>query len=333
LITYFFRKPQPGAHSIEELFKSIQKALTADLLYKNHYLSKTGAKPQVLLANGREAAVYQSQVNHITGDVHYVAPFLPKERTILTIHDLRPLFRGSLLKRKLIKWVWFSIPARSVRYITVISQATKEELLKEVGLQPEKVRVIPNCVSPQFSYSPKEFTKEQTRILHLGTKENKNLEGLIQALSGLGCHLRIIGKLTAEQQLLVEKSGIDYSNSFNLSFEEVVEEYRLADIVSFVSFYEGFGLPIIEAQATGRPVITSNVSSMPEVAGEGALLVNPYQTEEIREGIKRLLEDATLRQELVEKGLENVKRFQPQVIAARYAQLYREILGEKEKIS
>lgn len=332
MITFFFRKPQPGVYSIEALFATIQKALPKSRNFKNHYLSLAGAKPQTLFTNGREANANSTAVNHITGDVHYIATFLPKHRTILTIHDLRPLFRGSLLKRKLIKWLWFSIPVYSVRYVTVISQATKEELLKELMVRPDKVRVIPNCVSPHFTYSPKVFNQEKPRILHLGTKENKNLEGLVQALKGLSCHLRIIGKLTAQQQGLLEKHSIIYSNAYNLTFEQVVEEYCLADMISFVSFYEGFGLPIIEAQATGRPVITSKVSSMPEVAGEGALLVNPYEKEEIRAGIEQLIKDGKLRQELVEKGLENVKRFQASVIAEQYASLYREVLGEKEEV-
>lgn len=326
MITYFFRKPQPGIHSIEELFTAIQKALPPDMQITNCFLSKVGVKPHLLLANGREAAANQGLVNHITGDVHYIASFLPKKRTVLTIHDLRPLFRGSLLKRKLIKLIWFTIPAHSVKYITVISKATKSELLKELGVRPEKVRVIPNCVFPQFTFSPKGFNKEKPLILHLGTKENKNLERLIKALSGIPCHLRIIGKLSAEQSALLTEHNIDYSNGFNLPSEQVVKEYREADLISFVALYEGFGLPIIEAQSTGRPVITSSVSSMPEVAGDGALLVDPYNVDEIRNGILALIESKYLRDELITKGLENVKRFQPEAVAAQYAALYREIL-------
>lgn len=330
MITYFFRKPQPGIHSIEELFTAIQNALPPDLKSKNCYMSKVGVKPQLLLANGREAANNQGLVNHITGDVHYIASFLPKRRTILTIHDLRPLFRGNLLKRKLIKFIWFTIPAHSVKYITVISEATKSELLKEVGVRPEKVRVIPNCLFPQFTFSPKEFNREKPRILHLGTKENKNLERLTLALTGISCHLRIIGKLSARQTDLLIEHNIDYSNGFNLPSEQVVEEYKKADLISFVALYEGFGLPIIEAQATGRPVITSNLSSMPEVALDGALLVDPYKEGEIRNAILAIIENSALREQLIAKGLENVKRFKPEAVAEQYADIYREILEDNK---
>ncbi len=293
-------------------------------------MSKVGVKPQLLLANGKKAANNQGLVNHITGDVHYIASFLPKKRTILTIHDLRPLFRGSLLKKKLIKLIWFTIPVRSVKYITVISEATKSELIKEVGVKPEKIRVIPNCLFPQFIFSAKEFNREKPRILHLGTKENKNLERLIMAIKGIPCHLRIIGKLSPEQTLMLTEHNVDYSNGFNLPSEQVVEEYRESDLISFVALYEGFGLPIIEAQATGRPVVTSNVSSMPEVAGESALLVDPCDVVEIRKGILTVIENKEVRERLVAKGLENVKRFRPEAVAAQYAEIYREILNQNK---
>lgn len=325
MVTFFFRKFQPGVHSIEELFATVQQNLSDKVLFKNHILNKKGASIKVLWMNGREATKHKSSVNHITGDVHYLAPFLPKARTILTIHDLRPLFRGNKIKRKLIKWLWYSVPVRSVRYVTVISQATKEELLRQVNINPNIVKVIPNCISPEFTYYPKEFNFQNPCILHIGTKENKNLDRLVEAIEGLKCTLTIIGKLSPSQKDLLIKHKIIYVNKFNLNFQEVVEEYRKADLISFTSLYEGFGLPIIEAQATGRPVLTSNISSMPEVAGEGALLVDPFQVDEIRTGLRKLIEDQVLRDKLVGKGLENIKRFSAQKVAMQYAQLYFEI--------
>ena len=77
----------------------------------------------------------------------------------------------------------------------------------------------------------------------------------------------------------------------------------------FPSFYEGFGLPILEAQSLNIPILTSNTSSLPEIAGQGALLVNPYNIEEITLGINRITEDESLRNELIQKGLENIKKF------------------------
>lgn len=330
MITLFFRKKRESVFSIEELYASIIPYFPQALSNQSIYLPEEGAGLNVLLKNGLFAKTHHSAVNHITGEVHYLAFFLPKKRTILTIHDLRPLYRGSALRKFILKQLWFYGPGKAARYITVISEATRQDLLKHVSGIESKVQVIPNCLSSAFTYTPKPFETSKPRILHLGTKENKNLERLIQALENITCHLHIIGPLTVHQQELLNGSKVSYSNTFNLPFEGVIAEYKRADVVSFVSLQEGFGLPIIEAQAVGRPVITSNVSSMPEVAGEGALLVNPYSINEIRQGIVRIIEDDTYRTSLIAKGLKNIERYSPEVVAEQYAQLYRRVLAENK---
>ena len=108
----------------------------------------------------------------------------------------------------------------------------------------------------------------------------------------------------------------------------MIELYYRSDIVTFVSTYEGFGVPILEANALGRPVITSNTTAMPEVAGDGALIVDPSKPEQIRQAIIRLIEDDNLRNELVFKGYQNVQRFKPEMVAAKYEQLYKRVVEE-----
>jgi glycosyltransferase involved in cell wall biosynthesis len=108
-----------------------------------------------------------------------------------------------------------------------------------------------------------------------------------------------------------------------LTDEELVAAYRRSDMVVFASLYEGFGLPILEAQAMGRPVITSNFGAMREAAGDGALLVDPYSVEEIRAAIMRIKNEPGLREELVCKGRENAEKFRADPIALKYAQIYR----------
>jgi glycosyltransferase involved in cell wall biosynthesis len=163
----------------------------------------------------------------------------------------------------------------------------------------------------------------------VGTGWNKNLEGVIEALKGLPCRLRIIGPVSERQKRLLQDSRIDYECLGRVSDEELIHAYRDCDALIFVSLVEGFGLPILEAQMTGRPVITSNCSSMPEVAGDGALLVDPKQPSEIRLAVERMISDPTLRQQLIRNGSQNVSRFSAATVAAKYLELYQEVeLGQ-----
>ena len=110
-----------------------------------------------------------------------------------------------------------------------------------------------------------------------------------------------------------------------MDYQDIINLYKIADIVTFVSKYEGFGVPILEAQATGRPVITSNLSPMKEVAGKGAIFVDPYNVEDIRVAVKTIIFDAEFRQKLVKQSLENVKKYSAKSIAEKYIQLYKQI--------
>ena len=107
--------------------------------------------------------------------------------------------------------------------------------------------------------------------------------------------------------------------------------YQSSNLVTSVSTYEGFGLPILEANAVGRPVITSNIASMPEVGGEAVYYVDPHNVDDIRKGILELIQNADLRDCLIKKGLENIKRFKPEVIAAQYCELYENIYYENKR--
>jgi glycosyltransferase involved in cell wall biosynthesis len=330
-VVLFFRKRNENFFSIENVFNTLFPDLSKLNNIEIFELPFFNSNILNLLKNIIFAKKHSGCINHITGDVHYIALGLSKSNTILTIHDIESLLKGNPVKRFIHKLFWIKIPIRHVKYVTVISNATKTKLLEQVTVNPEKIIVIPNCVFPKFTFSSYIFNNSCPTILQVGVTQNKNLESLSYALVGINCKLVILGNLNPSQIVLLNKLHIVYENYSNLSQNDVVELYRKCDLVTLISFYEGFGLPIIEAQATGRPVITSNISSMPEVAGNGALLVNPYDISEIRNAITDIINKPYLREELIKNGLENIKRFRPEEIAKKYSELYVKVYEESIK--
>lgn len=283
------------------------------------------------LYNIVQAWLHQGNVNHVTGDVHFLTYLLSRRKTVLTIHDCVMMERLRGFRRRLFWFFWLWLPEKRCAAITVVSEETKRQVLTYLKCDRKKVRVIYNHVSNEFRPFPSAFNRSYPRLLQVGTFPNKNIERVIAALAGLRCKLVIIGHLSEDHKQGLGRHRIDYENLENLSRESLVEQYALCDMLLFVSTYEGFGLPIVEANAVGRPVLTSNIWSMPEVAGDAACLVDPYSVEEIRAGVLRIINDANYCRKLVENGFENVKRFQIETIAAQYAELYREVYEQSHK--
>ena len=327
-VVFFHRKDGPS-NSIEILFGTVRKYLPDDI-ETNVFISKYQSRGLFRrIYNIFEAVLYQGEVNHVTGDVHFLTYLLKKKRTILTIHDCVSVVHSSGIKRFLLKSFWYTLPAKRVQYITVISEKTKKEFLEFVDFPEDRIFLIPNCISEDFRYVEKKpFNQNKPRILQIGTIFNKNLPMLCEALRGFACILDIVGRLTDEQIQILKENKIDYINSFGISEQQLIEKYGQADILSFVSTYEGFGLPLIEAQATGTPVITSNISPMKEVAGYGACLVDPSDRDSIKNGIKKICQNEQYRRTLIQYGLDNVKKYSPEYIANMYADLYRKVYVE-----
>ena len=323
-VTYFTRKPG-RSWSLERVFDDVAAHLPDDITvtFCHNRFNSQGLFKR--LYDLLRAPWHQGQVNHVTGDVHYVTYALFKEKTILTVLDCVFLDYSKGLKRALLWFFWLWLPVRRCSMITSISEATRQEILRRVSCDPAKVRVIHCPVSAEFQPAPQPFNRACPRVLHIGTNPNKNLERHVAALRGLPCELVVVGRLSAAQRRCLEDSGVRYTALAGLSNAALLEQYQLCDLMLFASTYEGFGLPIVEAQAVGRPVITSNLWSMPEVAGDAACLVDPHDIASIRAGIERVFYDDDYRRGLVARGYENVRRFDVETIAAQYAALYREV--------
>ena len=324
-VVQFQRKSGAGMFSVERLFSDVRSALPADITTRvriNRHLSR-GIFPRLFDAFG--AWHQRGSVNHILGDVHYLAWFLPRRRTVITILDCVSLERMTGFRRWLLWALWYWLPLKRAAKVTVISEYSRRSLLGWVRYPPEQIKVVPPTLSRAFLQASVEPNDGAWRLLQIGTSQNKNLLRVIQALNGLPVTLVIIGALCEPEKQALRDDGVNFENHVDLDVDQLLEQYRRAHIVIFASTYEGFGMPIIEAQAVGRPVITSNVCAMPEAAGNAACLVDPYDVGDIRRGVIRLMTDADYVSELVERGFLNASRYAPERIAAQYADVYREI--------
>jgi glycosyltransferase involved in cell wall biosynthesis len=223
----------------------------------------------------------------------------------------------------MMKKIWITWPLRCVDQLITVSEATKEALLREAPwFSPEQITVIPTVVPQHFHPRLDEPQNAKPVALHIGLAENKNLRRHAEALQGLDIHLRIIGKPSAADEFLLKQLDIDYSAQSRLTDAEMQEAYATSDFLLFASTLEGFGMPILEAQMVGLPVITSDLAPMNEVAGDGALLCNPLDVRAIRLCIQQLTVRTQNRENLIRNGKNNCIRFSPKSSAKMMNEIY-----------
>lgn len=263
-------------------------------------------------------------INHLTGDAHYCILALIGCVSVLTVHDLSILdLPTNRIKRMINYFFWVFLPFKVCTRIVCISNYTKRQIQKYTSRKD--IEVIYDSLAPTWCYNPRNFCEESPIILCVGTAKHKNLGRVIEAIAGLNCRLRIVGNIDSYLIKLLKTNRINYSYVKNLSEDEIYNEYKECDIVCFPSCYEGFGMPIIEGNAIGRCVLTSDMDPMKEVAGNAACLVNPYSVKSIKMGIIKIISNVGYRDFLVKQGLLNINRFISYNIGCHYLKLYNKL--------
>lgn len=278
-------------------------------------------------------------------------PIIKKYPTIVTIHDVIPLVfpkeyppgikgRINFQKQK--------IALKSVKAIITDSISSKKDLIKYLKLNPKLI--YPIHLAPSLNYKKIEKSKIEAAVkkysppkkfaLFVGNVNwNKNLVNLTKACIDSNLDLVLVGSGFENRanlnhpELKSFKIFLDkFSNNKKIhvlnfvSADELSTLYTLASVLLLPSFYEGFGLPILEAQTYGVPVITSKTSSMPEVVGDGGVLVDPYDTSSIQKAIYDILNIKALRNKLIKKGYENVKKYSWDKVALETIKVYRQVI-------
>lgn len=265
--------------------------------------------------------------------------------SVVTIHDLIFLRYPDYYK-KIDRKMYLAISRSSCRRATkiiAISNQTKADLINFFGIEPSKIEVIYQSCDKRFFDKIGEAHKSAVRlkfslparfILCVGTIERrKNQLAILKAVvkEKLNTTVVILGKPTEymnELNLFLHESGTQTQVIFlhNTSTEDLQSIYQMAEVMVYPSFFEGFGLPVLEAQASGCPVVTSNVSSLPEAGGDGALYINPEDISEIGQAIRKVLFNNQIRDELIQKGNANAELFREELVAEKLMKLYQELV-------
>jgi glycosyltransferase involved in cell wall biosynthesis len=280
----------------------------------------------------------------------FIPPHRPACKSVITVHDLAFLLYPHFLTKESARYYGHIDDAvRWTDHIIAVSESTKRDTVDHLGVPEDKITVVHEAANPIFQPVSQAEAREQVRnrhgidgrfILFVSTIEpRKNVPTLMRALWQLvecykeDVHLVLAGGkgwLYEDAFAAVDELNLDSRVHFvgRVSSEDLLYLYNSAELLAHPAFYEGFGLPPLEAMACGLPVIVSNVSSLPEVVGDAGLLIDPHDVDELTVGMWRVLTDEELRQEMIEKGLRQAARFSWDRAASETLGIYR-LVAEK----
>jgi glycosyltransferase involved in cell wall biosynthesis len=277
----------------------------------------------------------------------FVLPPVLRARTVLTVHDLSFYRHPECSSPPLLRYLMSAVP-RSVKRADMVvadSESTRRDVIELLGMPEDRVAVVYAGVEPHFTPHARDDEAEVLHrygirppfILAVGTLQpRKNYVRLIRALDrlrrqhGLPHRLVIVGGkgwLYGEIERTIAELGLQEAVMVAgfVHDEDLPALYRAADAFAYPSLYEGFGIPLLEAMACGTPVVTTTVSSMPEVAGDAALLVPPDDVAALADALARLVSDDTLRNDLRQRGFERTRAFTWESAAKRLLGIYAHI--------
>ena len=271
----------------------------------------------------------------------YNSPLYCRAPFVFTIHDLSHIYcpENSSAAIKLYYATILKRNCHRAAAILTVSEFTRKQIISWSGVSADKVFNVSCGVDSAYSYKSKAYEFPFDYLLCVSNrKEHKNELRLIEAFakSGVPSDVHLVFTSQSSPNLMRILDRYDLTNRVhfvgNVPEAQLPSLYRGAKALVFPSLYEGFGLPILEAMASGTPVVTSNVTAIPEVAGDAALLVNPTSVEDISKAIVRILTDSYLREHLRENGLSRAKNFSWQNTLAKTSQvLNRLMLGSAEE--
>ena len=253
----------------------------------------------------------------------YNVPYFFSNRCVFTIHDLMHLDfeKYNSLKLKLYYAFFIKRACKKGLIILTVSEFTKNRIVAWSGINENKVIVVGNGVGSNYISAD---NKKNNYILYVGNKNpHKNIIRMIKAYSkskaSKSLNFYLSGTASADIENLIKKEGLQEKIKF-IGFTpepEMPALYQNAHLTLQATLYEGFGLPVLESMACGTPVVTSNITAMPEVAGNAAMLVDPYSVNSIATGIDQMCFDNLLRENMIKKGLERAKLFSWEQVATK----------------